>query len=106
MTIVGALILMIGLTRLAMLLQDDGSSCEVFLMVFFYFEIVLLIVDVHPRWSGRYLRRRILPELLNFMLGYPPSLEVQRLVMLLVFQGHAEGVLLYLCRSLVSLSHT
>ena len=37
LTIVGALILMSGLTRLATLLQDAGSSCEVCLMVFFYF---------------------------------------------------------------------
>ena len=49
LTIVGALILMSGLSRLATLLQDDGSSCEVCLMVFFYFAIFLLIVDFHPR---------------------------------------------------------
>ena len=56
LTIVGALILMSGLTRLATLLQDSGSSCEVCLMIFFYFAIFLLIVDFHPRWSGRDLR--------------------------------------------------
>ena len=37
LTIVGALILISGLTRLATLLQDAGSSCEVCLMIFFYF---------------------------------------------------------------------
>ena len=46
--IVGALILMSGLTRLATLLQDASSSCEVCLMVFLYFANVLFIVDFHP----------------------------------------------------------
>ena len=45
LTIVGALILMSGLTRLTTLLQDSGSSCEVCLMVFFYSANFLLIVD-------------------------------------------------------------
>ena len=36
LTIVGALILMSGLTRLATLLQDSGSSCEVCLMILLY----------------------------------------------------------------------
>ena len=42
LTIVGALILMGGLTCLATLLQDAGSSCEVCLMVLFYFSIVFV----------------------------------------------------------------
>ena len=37
LTIVGALILMSGLTRLATLLWDDGSSCEVCFRLVFYF---------------------------------------------------------------------
>ena len=69
LTIVRALILMIGLTRLATLLQDAGLSCEVCLMVFLYFANFLFIVDFHPRWSGRDLRRRILSGLLNLCWG-------------------------------------
>ena len=56
LTIVGALILMSFLTCLATLFQDDGSSCEVCLMIFFYFANFLLIVDFYPRWSGKGLR--------------------------------------------------
>ena len=56
LTIVGAPILMSGLTCLATLLQDASSFCEVCLMIFFYFAIFLLIVDFHPRWPGRGLR--------------------------------------------------
>ena len=37
LTIVGALILMSGLTCLVALLQDSGSSCEVCLMILLYF---------------------------------------------------------------------
>ena len=69
LTIVGALILMSGLTHLGTLLQDAGSSFEVCLMVFFYFANSLLIVDFHPRWSGRDLRRRIFSGLLNLCWG-------------------------------------
>ena len=53
LTIVGALILMSGLTRLVTFLQDAGSSCEVCLMILSYFVNFLLIVDFHPMWSGR-----------------------------------------------------
>ena len=69
--IVGALILMSGLTRLATLLQDAGSSCEVCLMVFFYFASFFLIADFHPRWYGR-LGRRIISGLLNLCWGLRP----------------------------------
>ena len=41
LTIVGALILMSGLTCLVKLLQDAGLSCEVCLMIFFYFATFL-----------------------------------------------------------------
>ena len=72
LTIVGALILMSGLTHLATLSQDAGLSCEVCLMVFFYFENFVLIVDLHTWWSGRDLRRRILSGLLNLCWGLHP----------------------------------
>ena len=70
--IFGALILMGCLTRLATLLYDAGSSCEVCLMVFFYFANFMLIVDFYPRWYGRYLRRRILSGFLNLCWGLHP----------------------------------
>ena len=72
LTIFRALILMSGLTRLATLLQDAGSSCEVCLMVFFYFAIFLFIIDFHPQRSGRDLRRRILSGFLNLCWGLHP----------------------------------
>ena len=72
LTIVGALILMSFLTCLATLFQDDGSSCEVCLMVFIYFANFLLIVDFHPRGSVRDLRRRILSGWLNLCWGIHP----------------------------------
>ena len=105
LTIVGALILMSGLMRLATLFQDAGLSCEVCLMVLFYFANFLLIVDFHPRWwQGFEERENIWVD--QFVLGSPPSVEVQGLVVLLVFQGHAEGVFPFLCRRLVPLSRT
>ena len=72
LTIFGALILMGGLTRLATLLQDSGSSCEVCLVIFFYFAICLFIVDFRPRWSGKDLRRRIFSGFLNLCWGLHP----------------------------------
>ena len=72
LTIVGALILMSGFTRLATLFQDAGSSCEVCLMVFFYFSNLMLIVDFHPWWYGRDLRRRIISGLINLCWGIHP----------------------------------
>ena len=56
LTIFGALILMSGLTRLTTLLQDAGLSCEVCLMILFYFANFMLIVDFHPWWLCRDLR--------------------------------------------------
>ena len=38
-------------------------------MVSFYFSNFMLIVDFHPRWLCRYLRRRILSGLLNLCWG-------------------------------------
>ena len=35
-------------------------------MVFFHFASFVFIVDFHPRWSGRDLRRKILYGLLNW----------------------------------------
>ena len=40
------------------------------------------------------------------MSGSPPSVEVQGFVVLLAFQGHAEGVWPFWCRRLVFLSCT
>ena len=40
------------------------------------------------------------------VLRSPPLVEVQGPVVLLVFQGHAEGVWPFGCRSLVALSRT
>ena len=34
----------------------------------------------------------------QFVLGFPPSVEVQGFAELLAFQGHAEGVWLFGCR--------
>ena len=42
----------------------------------------------------------------KFLSGSPPSVEVQRFVVLLAFQGHAEGVWPFRCRRLVDLSRT
>ena len=42
----------------------------------------------------------------KFVLGSPPLVEVQVFVMLLAFQGHAEGVWTFRCRRLVVLSRT
>ena len=42
----------------------------------------------------------------QFVSGYPPSVEVQGFVVLLAFQGHAEGVWPFLCRLLVVLIRT
>ena len=105
-TIVGALILMSGLTRLATLFQDACSSCEVCRMVFFYFANLLLIVDFHPRWSGRDLRRRILSGFLNLFWGLHPQWRCRDFWCYWYFRGQAEEVLPFLCRRLVSLSCT
>ena len=40
------------------------------------------------------------------VLGSPPSVEVQGPVLILVFQGHSDGVLPFLFMRLVSLSFT
>ena len=42
----------------------------------------------------------------KFVSGFPPSVEVQGFVVLLVFKGHAEGVWTFRCRRLVALSRT
>ena len=65
LTIVGALILMSGLTRLATL-------CEVCFMVLFYIANFMLIVDFHPRWLCRDFSRRILLLLPNLCQGIHP----------------------------------
>ena len=105
LAIVGALILMSGLTRLVTLLQDVGSSCKVCLMIFF---ILQFFVDCwfppSVVWQGFEVKDSL--WVAQFVLGYPPLVEVQELMVLLLFQGHAEGVLPFLCRRLVSLSRT
>ena len=42
----------------------------------------------------------------QFMLGFPPLVEVQGFSELLAFQGHAEGVWPFWCRRLVVLNRT
>ena len=85
--VVGALILMSGLTRLVTLLQDAGSSCEVCLVVFFYFVSFLLIIDFHPRWSGRDLSRGILSGLINLFWSLHPRWRCRDLWCYLYFRG-------------------
>ena len=85
--IFGMLILMSGLTHLATLLQDAGSSYELCLMVFFYFANFLLIVYFHPRWSGRDLRRRILSGLLNLYCVLQPRCRCKELWCYWYFRG-------------------
>ena len=42
----------------------------------------------------------------QLVLVFPPLVEVQGFVVLLAFQGHAEGVWPFWCRRLVALSRT
>ena len=42
----------------------------------------------------------------NFLSGYPTSVEVQGLLVLLELQGHTEVVWPFMCRRLVALSRT
>ena len=42
----------------------------------------------------------------QFVLGFPPSVEVQGFVEFLALQGHAEGVWPFLCRRLAVLNRT
>ena len=42
----------------------------------------------------------------QFVSGSSPSVEVQGFVVLLAFQGHAEGVWQFWCRCLIALSRT
>ena len=61
----------------------------------------MLIVDIHPQWSGRDWRRRIPTGVAQFLSGFSPLVEVQGFAELLAFQGHAEGVWTFRCRRLV-----
>ena len=56
-------------------------------MVFFYFEIFMLIVDLHPWWLFRDLRRRVILGLLDLCRSIHPWLRCRYLWCYWHFRG-------------------
>ena len=90
LAIIGSLILISGLTRLATLLQGAGSLCEVCFMVFFYFANFMSIVDFHPLWLCSDLRRRIISGLLKLCRVFHPRWRCMDLLCYWHFRGTLE----------------